>query len=125
MALLFGSICILLLSSIPANAQEVNFCAFSLNKEILQAHTSFNAIYEFDVDEHGTPIHIKPVEARFTRLEDVQTCLAKWSLPNSASTHLVAVFEWQHGTGWTKLAISGPTTKLTIRLSGERCLYYK
>jgi hypothetical protein len=121
--LLFASIFMALFAGRAAKAQEIDYCSFSLPKAILQAHASFNVIYEFDVDQHGTPINIKPVGEQFAKLEGVQTCLAKWSLPQSASTHLVAVFEWQHGTGWTKLAISGPTTKLSIRLSGDRCPY--
>jgi len=99
-----------------ARAQDITLCALPLPTGIPQAHASFNAIYEFDVDRQGTPMNIKAVEERFTKIEDVQACLAKWSLPQSAFTHLLVIFEWKHGVGWTKLAISGPTTKLTIRL---------
>jgi hypothetical protein len=123
--ILLASIFVAFFAGAAAKAQEINFCTFSLPKGILQAHTSFNAIYEFEVDQGGTPINIKPVAEQFTKLEDVQTCLATWSLPQSASTHLVAVFEWQHGIGWTKLTISGPTTKITIRLGDDRCPYHK
>jgi hypothetical protein len=104
-----------LLDVTKARAQDITFCSLPLPKGIPQAHASFNAIYEFDVDQHGTPINVKPVEEQFTKLKDVQACLAKWSLPQSSLTHLVAVFEWKHGAGWTRLAISGPTIKLTIR----------
>jgi|SRR5581483_996338 len=105
------------------NGQDIAFCSFPLSKGVLQAHASFNAVYEFDVNEHGTPIKIAQVGKSFVKLEDVQTCLAQWNLSQSASKHIVAVFEWQHGVGWTKLSISGPDIKLTVHLSGERCPY--
>ena len=106
-----------------AGAQEVNFCSFTLPKVVLQAHADFNAIYEFDVDQRGVPTNIKPIAEQFTKPKLVQACIEHWSLPQSALMHLVAAFEWHHGAGWTKLAISGPGTKLTIYLSGERCPY--
>src|SRR5215471_11210932 len=105
-ALVVMSVVIGFLGGSKARAQDITFCSLPLPKAILQAHTSFNAIYEFDVDRHGTPINIKPVEERFTKPKDVQACLAKWSLPQSSLTHLVATFVWKHGTGWTTLAIS-------------------
>jgi hypothetical protein len=107
----------------PAKAQEVDFCSFPLSKAILQAHADFNAIYEFDVDQHGVPTKVKPIAQQFTEPKLVQACIENWRLPQSALTHLAAAFQWSHGTGWTKLAISGPGTKLTILLSGERCPY--
>jgi hypothetical protein len=109
--------------SVTVEGQEINFCSLSLPKGILQANTSFNAVYEFDVDKDGVPLNVKPVERKSTNPQEVQACLQQWRLPESALKHLVAVFEWRHGVGWTKLAISGPALKLTIHLSGERCPY--
>jgi hypothetical protein len=106
-----------------AQGQEINFCSISLSPAILQAHASFSAIYEFDVAENGSPANIKPLEKKFTNATEVEACIQKWSLPQSASKHLVAVFEWQHGIGWVKLAVSGPDIKLSIHLSGDRCPY--
>lgn len=106
-----------------AEGQEINFCSISLAPAILQAHANFSAIYGFDVAQNGSPINIKPIEKQFTNATEVEACLQKWSLPQSASKHLVAVFEWQHGIGWTKLAVSGPDMKLSIHLSGDRCPY--
>jgi hypothetical protein len=107
----------------PAKGQDINFCALPLSPAILQAHTSFNAVYEFDVDQHGVPLNIKSVSKQFTKLEEVVACLAQWKLQNAASKHLVVVFTWQHGIGWTKLAISGSEVNITVRLSGQRCPY--
>lgn len=106
-----------------ARGQEVNFCSFPVAKAILQAHATFNAVYEMDVDQHGIPINIRSVSKQFTKPEDVTTCLAQWKLPNAAMKHLVVVFEWQHEVGWTKLTISGPGVNITVRLSGVRCPY--
>src|SRR4029077_2908886 len=105
-----------------AKAQELSFCAFPLSKGILQANASFNVIYEFDVSEKGLPVNIRKLEKGFAQPADVQACLEQWRLPQFASKHLVAVFEWHHGIGWKKLAISGPDVKLTIQLTGE-CPY--
>lgn len=113
----------LFLTGNPAQGQEINFCSISLPPAILQAHASFSAIYGFDVSENGVPANIKPLERKFTNAAEVEACIQKWSLPQSASKHLVAVFEWQHGIGWVKLAVSGPDTKLSIYLSGDRCPY--
>lgn len=124
MALAAASIFAVLFHCTAAEGQDVSFCSLLLSKAVLQAHTNFNAVYEFDVDEHGVPINVKPVAKQFTKPEDVQACLERWNLPQSASKHLVAVFEWHHGIGWTKLAISGPEVSLTIHLTGERCPYY-
>jgi len=52
-----------------AKAQDINFCSFSLSEAILQAHTSFNVIYEFDVDKHGVPVNIKSVAKQFASPE--------------------------------------------------------
>jgi hypothetical protein len=120
------TIVILLTSLFPhaaAKAQDVDFCSFTLSEGVLQAHTNFNLIYEFDVDQHGAPTNIKPITGQFVKPRTVQACIERWSLPQSALKHLVAIFEWHHATGWTKLAISGPDTKLTIHLSGQRCPY--
>jgi len=106
-----------------ANAQEIKFCAFPLSKAILQANASFNVIYEFDVSGNGLPTNIKALERRFIEPADVQKCIEQWRLPQYASKHLVAVFEWHHGVGWSRLAISGPDVKLTIHLTGEKCPY--
>jgi hypothetical protein len=106
-----------------AEGQEINFCSISLPPAILQAHASFSAIYGFDVVQNGSTTNIKPVEKQFTNPTEVKTCIQKWSLPQSASKHLVAVFEWQHGVGWTRLAVSGLDIKLSIHLSGDRCPY--
>lgn len=106
-----------------ANGQEVNFCLFSLPQGILQANASFNAIYEFDVDKNGVPTNIHPRAKEFTNPSDVRACLEQWKLPDSALKHLVAIFEWHHGVGWTKLAISGPSINLTVHQSGQRCPY--
>ena len=106
-----------------AKAQEVSFCAFPLTKAILQANASFNVIYEFDVSENGLPVKIKTLEEGFVEPADVQKCIEQWRLPQFASKHLVAVFEWHHGIGWKRLAISGPDVKLTIHLTGEKCPY--
>jgi hypothetical protein len=106
-----------------AKAQELAFCAFPLSKAILQANASFNVIYELDVSEKGLPVNIKALEKGFAQPADVQACLEQWRLPQFASKHLVAVFEWHHGVGWKKLAISGPDIKLTIQLTGEKCPY--
>lgn len=114
----------LLFGGSAAMGQDVSFCLLPLPKVVLQAHTSFNAIYQFDVDNAGIPSNIKAVSKQFTKLEDVQSCLANWSIPNAALKHFVVVFEWQHGVGWTRLVVSGPGTKLTVRLSGERCPYH-
>jgi hypothetical protein len=116
-------IVLFIFGNVPANCQEVNFCAFSLPKGVLQANASFNAIYQFDVDKNGDPINIKPTAKEFTNPQDVQVCIRQWTLPQSANQHLVAVFEWRHGIGWTKLAVSGPGIKLTVHLSGQRCPY--
>jgi hypothetical protein len=35
--------------------QEINFCLMPFSQGVLQAHTSFSAIYEFDVDQNGAP----------------------------------------------------------------------
>jgi hypothetical protein len=107
-----------------ARAQEIDFCHFPVSKAILQAHSSFNAIYEMDVDSQGVPTSIRPVSKEFTKPEDVATCLDRWRLPDSAMKHLVVVFEWQHGIGWTRLALSGPGVNITVRLSGIRCPYH-
>jgi hypothetical protein len=122
---LIGSILSLafLLHGNTAEGQEINFCSISLPSAILQAHASFSAIYGFDVAQNGSPINIKPVERQFTNATEVEACIQKWSLPQSASKHLVAIFEWQHGIGWTKVAVSGPNIKLSIHLSGDRCSY--
>jgi hypothetical protein len=107
-------------SILSASAQDITVCSPLLAKEILRAHASFNEIYEFDVDKEGTPINIKPVESRFTNPADLRKCIAGWRFPASPSTHVVAVFEWQHAKGWTRLAISGPTVKLNIRLVSNK-----
>lgn len=106
-----------------AEGQEITFCSISLPPAILQAHASFSAIYGFDVSQNGFPINIKAIEKQFTNATEVEACIQRWSLPQSVSKHLVAVFEWQHGIGWTKLAVSGPDIKLSIHLSGDRCPY--
>ena len=106
-----------------ANGQDISFCSLPMSKAILQAHTSFNAVYTFDVDQHGVPINIRAVSKQFTKPEDVSTCLAQWKLQNAALKHLAVAFEWQHGIGWTKLAISGPEISITVRLTGQRCPY--
>ena len=106
-----------------ANGQDISFCSLPLSQAILQAHTSFNAVYTFDVDEHGVPVNIKAVSKQFTKPEDVTTCLGQWKLQNAALKHLVVAFEWQHEIGWTKLTVSGPDVNLTVRLSGQRCPY--
>jgi len=101
-----------------ARAQAITLCALSVPKEIQQAHASFNAIYGFDVDSRGKPINLKPIESQFTNPKDVESCLDRLSLTSLPATHLVAIFEWQHGKGWTKIAISGPGVELTIHLAG-------
>lgn len=106
-----------------ANGQDINFCSLPLSKAILQAHTNFNAVYTFDVNENGVPFKIKAVSKEFTNPEEVATCLAQWKLPSAALKQLVVAFEWQHGIGWTKLALSGPGVNITVRLSGIRCPY--
>ena len=106
-----------------AKAQELTFCSLPLSKAILQANASFNVIYELDVSEKGLPVNIKALEEGFAQPADVQACLEQWRLPQFASKHLVAVFEWHHGVGWKKLAISGPDIKLIIQLTGEKCPY--
>ena len=106
-----------------AKAQEVSFCAFPLSRAIMQANASFNVVYEFDVSENGLPLNIKTLERGFVQPADVQGCIEQWRLPKFASKHLVAVFEWHHGIGWKKLAISGPNVNLTIHLTGEKCPY--
>jgi hypothetical protein len=111
------------LSGNTAEGQEITFCSTSVPPAILQAHASFSAIYGFDVTENGSTTNIKPVEKRFTNATEVEACIGKWTLPQSASRHLVAIFQWEHGIGWTKLAVSGPDTKLIIHLSGDRCPY--
>jgi hypothetical protein len=112
-----------LTSSAVAKGQEVNLCLFSLSPGILQANASFSAIYDFDVDKNGVPVNIKPLAQEFTKPADAQACIGEWRLPQSASKHLVATFEWHHGVGWTGLAISGPGMKLRVHLSGQRCPY--
>src|SRR5579863_7618279 len=97
-------------------AQEVTFCGFPLSKAIIQANASFNVIYEFNVSENGLPVGIKMLEKGFVQPADVQACIEQWRLPQFKSKHLVAVFEWHHGIGWTRLAISGPDVKVTIQL---------
>jgi hypothetical protein len=106
-----------------AQGQEINFCAFRLSPGVMQANASFNAIYDFNVNKDGVPINIKAIARQFTDPIAVQTCIGEWRLPESALKHLVAVFQWDHGTGWTRLAISGPGIKLTIHLSGQGCPY--
>lgn len=108
---------------VTARAQELSFCEFHLSKAIRQANTTFNVIYVFDVSEKGIPINIRAVRKGFARQADVRACLKRWRLPQLGSKHLIAVFEWHHGVGWTKLAISGPDVDLTIHLTGERCPY--
>ena len=120
---LFLLFLMLLFGGVKAKAQDINFCSFPLSKAILQAHASFNVIYEFDVDQQGVPVNVRPVAKQFTNLGDVQACLAKWRLPQSVSTHLVATFEWVHGAGWSKLVVSGPNIKLTVHLTGSECPY--
>ncbi len=114
---------VVLFDVVTAKAQELTFCAFPLSKAILQANASFNVIYELDVSEKGLPVNIRALEKGFAQAADVQACLEQWRLPQFASKHLVAVFEWHHGVGWKKLAISGPDIKLTIQLTGEKCPY--
>jgi len=106
-----------------ARSQEINFCSLRMSPAVLQAHTDFNAVYAFDVDPKGLPMDLKAISPKFTNPADVQACLSQWRLPQEASKHLVAVFAWQHGTGWTTLSVSGPDLKLVIRLSGTRCPY--
>ncbi len=121
----WGLLCFLLIlcDAGVVKAQEVSFCGFPLSKAMLQANASFNVIYEFDVSENGLPVRIKTLEKGFVQPADVQACIEQWRLPQFTSKHLVAVFEWHHGIGWTRLAISGPEVKLTIQLTGERCPY--
>ena len=106
-----------------ARGQDITFCLISLPAAVLQAHTNFSAIYEFDVAQNGIPINIKPVAKEFTKAAEIETCLQTWRLPESPSKHLVATFEWQHEIGWTKLTVSGPDMKLSVHLSGNRCPY--
>lgn len=106
-----------------AKGQEINFCSLRVSPAVLQAHTDFNAVYAFDVDQKGLPVNVKAISRQFTDPADVQACLLKWHLPGAISKHLVAVFKWEHAKGWTSLSVSGPDVKLVIRLSGERCPY--
>jgi hypothetical protein len=57
---------VLLVAGRHAKGQDINFCSLPVPKAILQAHTSFNAIYEFDVDQHGVPLNIKSVSKQST-----------------------------------------------------------
>jgi hypothetical protein len=114
---------VILFSSRVVRGQEVEFCLMPLSEGILQAHASFSAVYQFDVDQKGVPANIKPITKAFTDPAEVEACLQKWSLPQSSNKHLTAVFEWQHGIGWTKLSVSGPDIKLIVHLSGQRCPY--
>lgn len=114
---------IILCGAGSSKAQEVSFCTFPLSKAIRQANASFNVIHEFDVSENGLPVNIKVLERGFVEPADVQKCIEQWRLPQFTSKHLVAVFEWHHGAGWKRLAISGPDVRLTIHLTGEKCPY--
>jgi len=90
----------------------------------MQANATFNVIYEFDVSENGLPVNIRTLEKGFVEPADVQGCIEQWRLPQFAAKHLVAVFEWHHGIGWKRLAVTGPGAKLTIHLTGEKCPYH-
>lgn len=109
------------------HAQDVDFCSFPLPKGALEAHMSFSLVYTFDVNRNGVPRNIQPLAGQlaeqFIRPATVQKCIENWHFPQSASKHLTAVFEWQHGSGWTKLSVTGPGTQLSIHLSGVRCPY--
>ncbi len=110
-------------TSLAAMAQDVEFCRPPLSEGIMRAHANFGATYEFDVLENGVPANVKSMASHFLDGNVLQECIMRWRLPQASSKHLVAVFEWEHGTGWVALRVRGPEFKLNIRLSGEGCPY--
>ena len=105
---------------------DVTFCNFELSRNIKTANSSFNVIYSFEVNDVGQPIKITKVKDDHIGEATVASCLERWRFHGSKKdAHMAAVFQWQHGDGWTEISITGPDLSQKIRVSGQRCPYLR
>jgi hypothetical protein len=90
------------------------------------AHSTFSVVYSSEVNEEGHPIKITKVKNDHVGEATVAACLAGWRFQGTKKgAHMVAVFQWQHGEGWSEISITGPGFSQRIKVGGERCPYLR
>jgi hypothetical protein len=113
----------------PPQAQvtsEVAFCNFELPRDIKIAHSTFDIVYSFEVNEDGQPVKITRVRDEHVGQATVAACLSEWRFHGiKKAVHMSATFQWQHGEGWTEISITGPDFSQKIKVNGERCPYLR
>lgn len=111
---------LILCSYFPAGKQfgsEITICDLQIPSTIKQANASFSITYQFELDKEGKPVKISKIQDRYASREAVEACISDWRFHGLPSgKQFVATFRWQHGKGWTEIAVVGKNFKQVVRI---------
>lgn len=97
---------------------ELPLDGFAVRDVWVQAHATFRIVVQFHIGEDHHPKDIQLAEGeRHIDADAAKACLTKWTLsgllPNKKYS---LVLIWEHGKGYSKLALTGDQMSLEVKL---------
>jgi hypothetical protein len=80
----------------------------------MRGNATFLHVYRARVDSGGTVIDLEAAKPA-SGVGSIESCVALWQLGESwRNEEITILLQWEHGQGWTRLAVAGNNRRLAV-----------
>lgn len=93
---------------------ELTLCRPTVPEVLMRGNATFLHVYRARVDSGGTVIDLEAEKAA-SGVGSIEGCVASWRLGESwRNEEITILLQWEHGQGWTRLAVAGSKRRLAV-----------